>query len=259
MKSGMLAAEAVAECMADESNPAEPAQYEQMFRDSWLWGELQGVRNIRPAFKWGLLPGLAAAALETLTGGRAPWTLAHGAASDRAAPAALPGAGALATRPGFRASAAGGGGDGAASSSTPPRPLARPAYPPPDGQLTFPLADALYRSGTNHAHDQPSHLLLRNPRVSASVSAALHGGPEARFCPAGVFEWVDARAPGGAAGAPPLREAGAIAAAAAAGAAHLRIAAQNCLHCKACDIKDPSGNIVWTPPEGGGGPAYVDT
>ena len=121
--------------------------------------------------------------------------------------------------------------------------------------MTFPLADALFRSGTNHDHDQPCHLTLVNRRSSAAVSAALYGGPEARFCPAGVYEWVDGRDGGGA----PLREAGQIAAAAAAGAASLRINAQNCLHCKACDIKDPSGNIVWTSPEGGGGPAYVET
>ena len=228
--------------------PLDLAPYDRAVRGGWIGDALRSSRNIRPAFKWGLAPGLALSALETVTGGRAPWTLRHGP-GDREATRPLAGVtGGLAGRAAEAPAA-----PAAASSASSAR------YPPPDGTVTFPLADALFRSGTNHGHDQPCHLRLRNPRSSASVSAALYGGPEARFCPAGVYEWVDARAPGGAGGGPPLREAGAIAAAAAAGAASLRISPQNCLHCKACDIKDPSGNVVWVPPEGGGGPAYVDT
>jgi len=228
--------------------PLDLSAFDRAVRGGWIGDALRASRNIRPAFKWGLLPGLAAAALDTAARGRVPWTLAHGPLGDRGATRPLPGV------------SGGWAGRGRpAASPPPPPPPADRRYPPPDGIVTFPLADALFRSGTNHAHDQPCHLTLKNPRSSAAVSAALYGGPEGRFCPAGVYEWVDVRAPGGVGGAPPIKDAAAVAAAAAAGAAHLRISPQNCLHCKACDIKDPSGNVVWVPPEGGGGPAYVDT
>ena len=207
--------------------PLDLSPYDRALRGGWIGDTLRRSRNIRPAFKWGLVPGMVVSALETVTGGRAPWTLHHGP-EDREA-----------TRPLA---------EGTAPSAS--------RYPPPDGKVTFPLADALFRSGTNHDHAQPGHLKLKNPRSSGAVSAALYGGPEARFCPAGVYEWVDGS---GGTGAPALKDAAAIAAAGAAGTASLRINAQNCLHCKACDIKDPSGNIVWTPPEGGGGPVYVET
>jgi electron-transferring-flavoprotein dehydrogenase len=100
-------------------------------------------------------------------------------------------------------------------------------------------------------------LTLKNPGIPAVVSAPLYGGPEARFCPAGVYEYYDADAPEGAAG--PALSTADTAAAGARGAARLRINAQNCLHCKACDIKDAADNIVWTVPEGGGGPQYTET
>lgn len=112
-------------------------------------------------------------------------------------------------------------------------------YPPPDGVTTFDLATSLYRSGTTHEHDQPAHLRLRNAKIPAAVNLPIYGGPEARYCPAGVYEYV-------------VPDAGS-----ADSAPRLQINAQNCLHCKACDIKDPTQNIQWTTPEGGGGPAYT--
>lgn len=176
------------------------------------------------SFKHGLWPGLAAAAVDTLLlRGAAPWTLRHRSA-DRSA--TLPAA------------------------ARPPR-----TYPPPDGELTFPLAEALARSGTEHAPDQPCHLRVKNPGVPAVLSAPVFGGPEARFCPAGVYEYY--RASDGAAGA--ALTATETVAAGLAGDARLRINAANCLHCKACDVKDAADNIVWTPPEGGGGPRYAET
>ena len=120
---------------------------------------------------------MVAAALDTyLFRGRAPWTLRHGLAEggDRAATRPLPPPSS----------------SGPPSSETSPSP---PRYPPPDNRVTFPLAEALSRSGVDHDHDQPPHLKLKNPKAAAAVSAAIFGGPEARYCPAGVYEFVDRR------------------------------------------------------------------
>jgi electron-transferring-flavoprotein dehydrogenase len=204
MKSGMLAAEAVAECLADEASPAEPAQYEQMFRDSWLWGELQGVRNIRPAFaKWGLYGGLVAAAVDAYVfRGKAPWTLRH-PHPDHA--------------------------------TLKPHTHVKPIeYPKPDGTLTFDRNSSVFISNTNHEENQPVHLRLTDPAKAIAVNWEKYRSPETRYCPAGVYEIVGAEE----------------------GAPRLQINAQNCVHCKTCDIKDPTQNIDWVTPEGGGGPAY---
>jgi electron-transferring-flavoprotein dehydrogenase len=103
--------------------------------------------------------------------------------------------------------------------------------------LTFDKLSSVFLSNTNHAEDQPSHLKLRDPAIPVAVNLAEYDGPEQRYCPAGVYEFV--AAPGGA-------------------GKRLQINAQNCVHCKTCDIKDPRQNIHWVPPEGGGGPNYVD-
>jgi electron-transferring-flavoprotein dehydrogenase len=108
-------------------------------------------------------------------------------------------------------------------------------YPSPDQEITFDIPTSLYRSGTNHDHDQVVHLKLQNPKVPQDTNLPVYAGPEQRYCPAGVYEYVEEEGSGGL---------------------HLQINAQNCLHCKACDIKDPTGNIRWTCPEGGGGPSY---
>ncbi len=156
-------------------------------------------------------------------------------------------------------------------------------YPAPDGQVTFALNDSLYRSGTNHDHDQPAHLRLRNAGVPAAVNWPIYAGPEGRYCPAGVLSSPSAACHGagdslqalidgmwncsllGKQSGVSLPETSAALLRAGVyeyatdehGREKLQINAQNCLHCKACDIKDPTQNIRWTTPEGGGGPAYT--
>src|SRR5437764_6257858 len=107
------------------------------------------------------------------------------------------------------------------------------SYPKPDGKITFDLLSSVFLSNTNHEEDQPPHLLVADPALQKSSEHDVYGGPSARYCPAGVYEWVEE-----------------------GGAPRLVINAQNCVHCKTCDIKDPNRNITWVPPEGGGGPNY---
>ena len=108
-------------------------------------------------------------------------------------------------------------------------------YPKPDGKLTFDRLSSVFISNTNHEENQPAHLTLKDAAVPLGVNLATYAGPEARYCPAGVYEFVKN----------------------ADGSDHLQINAQNCVHCKTCDIKDPTQNIVWVAPEGGGGPNYT--
>jgi len=196
MKSGMLAAEAVVEAL--ESGEAEAARYPEKIKQSWLWQELYEVRNIKPAFKWGLFPALAYSALDTyLFRGRAPWTFHHKPDHLRLKPV------------------------------TECQPI---AYPKPDGKLTFDRLSSVFVSNTNHAENQPAHLKLKDLSVPIAINLQRFDAPEQRYCPAGVYEIVEGP--------------------------EFRINAQNCIHCKTCDIKDPTQNIVWTVPEGGGGPNY---
>lgn len=108
------------------------------------------------------------------------------------------------------------------------------SYPKPDGKLTFDRLSSVFISNTNHAEDQPVHLMLKDASVPVAINLAKYAGPEARYCPAGVYEFVKNDD----------------------GKDRLQINAQNCVHCKTCDIKDPTQNIVWVTPEGGGGPNY---
>ena len=203
MKSGLLAAEAVAEAMANGS-PAEPVSYTEKFEASWLHPELHGARNIRPAFaKLGLFGGIAYSALDTFVlRGRAPWTLHHAHADHEGL--------------------------------TPANAAPRIAYPKPDGVLTFDRLSSVFISNTNHAEDQPAHLVLKEPQRWLGVNWNEYASPESRYCPAGVYEAVGVEQ----------------------GEPRLQINAQNCVHCKTCDIKDPTQNIDWRTPEGGGGPNY---
>ena len=206
MKSGMLAAEAVAAALAG-GRPAEPASYTRRVRGSWLWRELRDVRNIRPAFaRYGLYGGALHAGLDAmLLRGRAPWTLRHRHADHE---------------------------------TLEPAAAAAPIdYPRPDNTLTFDKLSSVFLSNTNHAEDQPVHLRLRDPQRWRGVNWETYRSPESRYCPAGVYEVVDAEAQAGA-------------------GPRLQINAQNCVHCKTCDIKDPTENIDWAAPEGGGGPNY---
>lgn len=208
MKSGMLAAEAIAEVLkkehvSDDSN-TEAVKYSELFRDSWLYHELHKVRNIRPSFKWGLFGGLAYSGLEEyIFRGKAPWTLCHQSpdyASLRKAQEC--------------------------------RPI---DYPKADGKLTFDRTSSVYLASISHDENQPVHLKLNNPELAISVNYREYASPETRYCPAGVYEIVDQ-----------------------AGKPHLQINAQNCVHCKTCDIKDPKQNINWVCPEGGSGPNYAE-
>jgi len=203
MKSGMLAAEAVAEALS-HNRPAEPDTYETLFRESWLFGELRDARNIRPSFaKLGLYGGIAYSALDTyVLRGKAPWTMRHAHADHE----------------GLRLA----------------KDAPRIDYPKPDGTLTFDRLSSVFISNTNHAEDQPPHLQLREPGRWLGVNWNEYASPESRYCPAGVYEAVDVEQ----------------------GAPRLQINAQNCVHCKTCDIKDPTQNIDWATPEGAGGPNY---
>src|SRR5690242_7646736 len=203
MKSGMTAAEALYEHLRTGGG-AEVVGYPERLRHTWLRDELYRVRNIRPAFRWGLLPALAYSALDTyVLRGKAPWTLRQHADHTQLKPA---------------------------------RECQPIAYPKPDGKLTFDRLSSVFISNTNHAEDQPPHLTLKDPSVPVNVNLAKFAGPESRYCPAGVYEFVKTE---------DNRE-------------RLQINAQNCVHCKTCDIKDPTQNIVWVTPEGGGGPNYVN-
>jgi electron-transferring-flavoprotein dehydrogenase len=198
MKSGMVAAETVFQQLKGDGGGG----YRAALEASWIWAELYRVRNIRPGFRWGLLPGLAYAALDTyLLRGRAPWTFHHTPDHVHLKKAAES------------------------------RPI---AYPKPDGKVSFDRLSSVFISNTNHEENQPCHLQLRDPEVAIKVNYALYDSPEQRYCPAGVYEIVKAET----------------------GEARLQINAPNCVHCKTCDIKDPTQNINWVVPEGGGGPNY---
>jgi electron-transferring-flavoprotein dehydrogenase len=198
MKTGMVAAETVFRQLQGDAG----ADYRAELEASWIWDELYRVRNIRPGFHWGLLPGLAYAALDTyLLRGRAPWTFHH-------TPDHLH-----------------------LKKASECQPI---AYPKPDGQVSFDRLSSVFISNTNHEENQPIHLQLRKPEIAVDVNYALYDGPEQRYCPAGVYEFVKTEG----------------------GEPRLQINAPNCVHCKTCDIKDPTQNINWVVPEGGGGPNY---
>jgi len=203
IKTGMLAAEAVFEALNGGRQFDELTTYSAAFEKSWLHEELHKARNFKPSMSKGLYTGTLLVGIDqVLFGGKAPWTLHHTHADHEC------------LKP--------------ASDFTPI------AYPKPDGKLTFDRLSSVFISNTNHAEDQPVHLTLRDPSIPVGINLAKYAGPEARYCPAGVYEFVKTDD----------------------GADRLQINAQNCVHCKTCDIKDPTQNIVWITPEGGGGPNY---
>ncbi|MBS1200063.1 MAG: electron transfer flavoprotein-ubiquinone oxidoreductase [Proteobacteria bacterium] len=207
MKTGMLAAEAAFEAIAAGRGNDQLDAYPEAFRNSWVYAELHKVRNVKPGLKWGLWPGTLHGGLHMWLndlglGALAGWTLRHKQADHQ--------------------------------SLKPAAQAARIDYPKPDGRLTFDRNSSVYLSGTHHEEDQPVHLRLRDPSVPVAHNLATFDGPESRYCPAGVYEFVEAEG----------------------GGQRLQINAQNCVHCKTCDIKDPRQNIHWVTPEGGGGPNY---
>ena len=208
IKTGMLAAEALAEALAAGRQHDELAAYPAAFEASWLHAELQRSKNFKQWFKKGntvgaLMTGIEQWLLPRLGVQSPPWTI-HRTEPDHAR-----------LKP--------------ADQCTPI------AYPKPDGQLTFDRLSSVFISNTNHEENQPAHLTLKDAGVPVAVNLATYAGPESRYCPAGVYEFVKTEA----------------------GADRLQINAQNCVHCKTCDIKDPTQNIVWVTPEGGGGPNYA--
>jgi electron-transferring-flavoprotein dehydrogenase len=208
IKTGMLAAEAAFDAIAAGRQRDELAAYPQAFEKSWLHSELDRSRNFKQWFKKGrmvstLMTGIEQWLLPKLGFKAPPWTLHHATPDHKN------------LKP--------------AAEST------KIAYPKPDGKITFDRLSSVFVSNTNHAENQPAHLTLRDPTVPVRINLATYAGPESRYCPAAVYEFV----------------------ADAAGGEQLQINAQNCVHCKTCDIKDPTQNIVWVTPEGGGGPNYV--
>jgi len=202
IKSGMLAAEAAVDALQASRSHDELTAYPAAFEGSWLREELHRGRNFKPFMSKGLYTGTLLVGIDqVLFRGKAPWTLRHkGADHEQIRPA----------------------------SEFAPR-----AYPKPDGVLTFDRLTDLSFSNTNHSEDQPPHLTLKDPMVPVQVNLEKYAGPEQRYCPAGVYEFVEGDS-----------------------GPRLQINAQNCVHCKTCDIKDPLQNIVWVAPEGGGGPNY---
>ncbi|MFH5925687.1 electron transfer flavoprotein-ubiquinone oxidoreductase [Roseomonas xinghualingensis] len=227
MKSGMVAADAVAAALAQDTRPEVLESYPEALRNSWVWEELNSVRNIRPGFaKYGFWGGMAAAALDTYVfRGKAPWTWTHHADHETLRPA---------------------------SESK------RIVYPKPDGKLTFDRLSSVFLSNTNHEENQPVHLVLKDPGRWKGVNWDKFRSPESRYCPAAVYEAVGPEADRELKGTPDAEATGEGAEVEAGDATvQLVINAQNCVHCKTCDIKDPTQNIDWRTPEGGGGPNYI--
>ena len=204
IKSGMMAAEAAFSALQAGGASPELTSYPEAFTNSWLYDELHRARNFKPWMSKGLYTGTVMVGIDQiLFRGKAPWTLHHKHADHETL-----------------------------KNKTEVEPI---AYPKPDGVLTFDMLSSVFISNTNHAENQPAHLMLKDPSVPINVNLALYDAPEQRYCPAGVYEIVrndDGSNP------------------------RLQINAQNCVHCKTCDIKDPTQNILWTVPEGGGGPNY---
>ncbi|MEP6608447.1 MAG: electron transfer flavoprotein-ubiquinone oxidoreductase [Burkholderiaceae bacterium] len=205
IKSGMLAAEAAFEALAAARERDELTAYPQAFEASWLHDELYRARNFKPWLDKGLwLGSLMFGIDQILFRGKAPWTLHRTQADhEKLKPAAEC------------------------------EPI---VYPRPDGKLTFDRLSSVYLSNTNHEENQPAHLTLIDPSVPTGINLPKYAGPEQRYCPAAVYEFIKN----------------------ADGKERLQINFQNCVHCKTCDIKDPTQNIVWVTPEGGGGPNYIN-
>lgn len=204
MKSGMLAAEAVADALLAGREGDELSAYEEGFKNSWLYDELYKSRNFGAAIhKWGAIKGGAFNFIDqNIFGGKIPFTL-HDTKPDHAC-----------------------------------LKLADEAkkidYPKPDGKLSFDKLSSVFLSNTNHEEEQPVHLKLTDPSIPIDKNLPMYDEPAQRYCPAGVYEVV----------------------ANDDGSKRFQINAQNCVHCKTCDIKDPAQNITWVAPEGAGGPNY---
>jgi electron-transferring-flavoprotein dehydrogenase len=203
IKTGMLAAEAAYDALQAGRSHDELSAYPEAFENSWLHTELNKARNFKQWFKKGRTVGTLMTGVEQFVlRGHVPWTLRRAAADH---------------------------------TYLKPAAECQPIqYPKPDGKLTFDRLSSVFISNTNHEENQPAHLTLKDASVPVGINLARFAGPEARYCPAGVYEYVKNEDQSD----------------------RLQINAQNCVHCKTCDIKDPTQNIVWVTPEGGGGPNY---
>jgi electron-transferring-flavoprotein dehydrogenase len=204
IKSGMMAAEAAFDALVAQRSHDELPAYPAAFENSWLHTELNKARNFKQWFKKGRSIGTLMTGIEQwLLKGNMPWTI-HRDKPDHAC-------------------------------LKPAADCVKIDYPKPDGVLTFDRLSSVFISNTNHEENQPIHLTLKDASVPVSINLTKFAGPEARYCPAGVYEYVKDDQ----------------------GADRLQINAQNCVHCKTCDIKDPTQNIVWITPQGGEGPVYT--
>jgi electron-transferring-flavoprotein dehydrogenase len=204
IKTGMLAARAAFDAVQAGRQHDELTAYPEAFEKSWLYTELNKSRNFKQWFKKGRTVATFMTGIEQFVlRGTIPWTLHR-------------------DRPDY--------------TYMKPAAQCKPIlYPKPDGKLTFDRLSSVFISNTNHEENQPAHLTLKDPTVPTRINLPEYAGPEQRYCPAGVYEFVQDN-----------------------GNARLQINAQNCVHCKTCDIKDPTQNIVWVTPEGGGGPNYTN-
>ncbi len=204
MKSGIIAAEVINDHI---NSNKELSEYELKFQNSWVFEELYKARNVKPSFQWGLIPAMIFTGLDQkIFGGKLPFTLQHKHADHE--------------------------------SLIPAKKAKKITYPKYDGVITFDKPSSVYLSGTNHADDQPNHLLLNDKDLSTNFTIEEYDEPAQRYCPAGVYEVEFDN---------DLQK------------KVLKINSQNCIHCKTCDIKEPSQNIEWVTPEGGGGPIYSGT
>ena len=204
MKSGIIAAQVIDKHINDGENLSI---YEKEFKNSWVYEELHQARNVKPSFKWGLIPAMIFTGIDQkIFAGKLPFTLQHDHADHESLELA--------------------------------KNSKKIEYPKYDNQFTFDKPSSVYLSGTNHAENQPCHLLLKDSELTTTYTLEEYDEPAQRYCHAGVYE-VELN--------PETNR------------QYLKINSQNCIHCKTCDIKEPSQNIDWVAPEGGGGPMYSGT
>ena len=204
MKSGIIAAQVIDKHINDGENLSI---YEKEFKNSWVYEELHQARNVKPSFKWGLIPAMIFTGIDQkIFAGKLPFTLQHDHADHESLELA--------------------------------KNSKKIEYPKYDNQFTFDKPSSVYLSGTNHAENQPCHLLLKDSELTTTYTLEEYDEPAQRYCHAGVYE-VELN--------PETNK------------QYLKINSQNCIHCKTCDIKEPSQNIDWVAPEGGGGPMYSGT
>ena len=204
MKSGIIAAQVIDKHINDGENLSI---YEKEFKNSWVYEELHQARNVKPSFKWGLIPAMIFTGIDQkIFAGKLPFTLQHDHADHESLELA--------------------------------KNSKKIEYPKYDNQFTFDKPSSVYLSGTNHAENQPCHLLLKDSELTTTYTLEEYDEPAQRYCPAGVYE-VELNSE--------------------TNKQYLKINSQNCIHCKTCDIKEPSQNIDWVAPEGGGGPMYSGT